>query len=465
MSSSLVPSIAPVVSLELSIFQNRQLSRLVRELRKEMNRLKASRSSVDDSGKDTGDPQGLEVIIEELKAERQNLYSRLDRCLATLSHLRASGAGTAERTPLDSSVDFVQNPDGTHANVDALQAEIVRVQTALALQRSLPGIKQKTSNSGNLSLIHTSWMLDFPNHQLEMMFSDIQKTLRITESTFLTEIERMSEDLAQRQQECRKYAAQVADLEEKLKSCRNATGPEVEVSAGHSADNDQLKSLQLTNSKLLGQLRIKEEQCSRILSQHIQLQSRSVVLGEEVERLRVACASLSESNSASQTNFENREAIEAAERDLRLSYIEASKVEASARKRLHDLVERSSGELASFNDIVVRTDNAWKKLQEDYRDCLREKTELLSSKYDSSMNRQTSNSNSFAQIELDSLKIKIRCSLCLLRNKAVALAPCLHCFCRECVDEKMLGARNRKCPLCMQRFSDAEVREIHFLKD
>jgi hypothetical protein len=218
-------------------------------------------------------------------------------------------------------------------------------------------------------------------------------------------------------------------------------------------------------SLLQGQMRVKEEQCSRILSQHVQLQHRSSILAQDVERLRDACASHLELQSASKSTLGSIYLRETSEAGIRAAYIEQSKRELILRGRIQEVLATATRRLASYEHMDLRVNKAFDKLQGDLGECLRQKSEILRSKQDYSSQRQISSTGSLAQIELDDLKSKIRCSLCLLRNKAVALGPCLHCFCRECVDEKMLGARNRKCPLCMHRFSDAEVREIHFLKD
>ena len=470
MSANTNPSIPPVVSIELVIFQNKQLTRLVRRLKKEAFRFNSSgHLSGPLSLKESDSDHVLQSIIEELEEDRRSLGVRLDRCLATISVARMQGSSNFDTVPVQASIELVQAPSESKADSDALEAEVLRLRTALALQCTNSSSVDAYRSSRNFSEIHASWKIDFPSQmipsELETRLEAIQLKMHLTEGTFLSQIEKMSEDLALRMHECRKYSAQVAELEEKLKGLP-CVRSEPDTPSLSSGSEEPLKALQASNSRLQGQLRIKEEQCSRILSQHVQLQTRATGLGQEVDRLREACASLSELQSASQTHLQVLQARETAEAKLRLSYIEAANTESMARKEIQELLDMTTRRLLTFEDLDVRTNMAWTKLQEELRECLREKTDILrtSRLESSSLPRQTSGI-SLAQLELDELKSKIRCSLCLLRNKAVALAPCLHCFCRECVDEKMLAARNRKCPLCMQRFSDAEVREIHFLKD
>ncbi|KAF4706048.1 hypothetical protein FOZ63_028871 [Perkinsus olseni] len=68
------------------------------------------------------------------------------------------------------------------------------------------------------------------------------------------------------------------------------------------------------------------------------------------------------------------------------------------------------------------------------------------------------------QEEIRAYRLKVKCSICQQNDKQVALQKCMHCFCRTCVNETMIQARNRKCPLCGQRFSESDIRTIHLLE-
>ena len=475
MSSQPHSSIAPVVSLELSIYQNRQLSRLVRKMRKDASIYKSAPRHVDGETEKDGsrNVDVIDAIIEDLKAENRSLAFRLDRCLAALSVHRAKDVGNVEYVSIKPPLDFESCTSLKQADIDGLHAEIVSLKTSVSMIRETRIPDETVGFRGNLSTFHKSWKLDCtgyssgPPTELDTFLAKMQETLRITEQTFLTQIETMSEDLALKQQECRKLAARVAELEESLKNSLNAVSiiSPVTTAAGEVTEHDRVRTMEKAYSLLQGQMRVKEEQCSRILSQHVQLQHRSSILAQDVERLRDACASHLELQSASKSTLGSIYLRETSEAGIRAAYIEQSKRELILRGRIQEVLATATRRLASYEHMDLRVNKAFDKLQGDLGECLRQKSEILRSKQDYSSQRQISSTGSLAQIELDDLKSKIRCSLCLLRNKAVALGPCLHCFCRECVDEKMLGARNRKCPLCMHRFSDAEVREIHFLKD
>lgn len=64
------------------------------------------------------------------------------------------------------------------------------------------------------------------------------------------------------------------------------------------------------------------------------------------------------------------------------------------------------------------------------------------------------------QQELEICKKLLRCPSCNLRQKDVALAKCMHVFCRECVDCR-LETRQRKCPVCLESFGASDVRPIY----
>ena len=53
-----------------------------------------------------------------------------------------------------------------------------------------------------------------------------------------------------------------------------------------------------------------------------------------------------------------------------------------------------------------------------------------------------------------------KCSLCGKNFKNVALKTCGHCFCKDCVDDR-LSARMRKCPSCNSQFSRYDLLTIH----
>ena len=65
------------------------------------------------------------------------------------------------------------------------------------------------------------------------------------------------------------------------------------------------------------------------------------------------------------------------------------------------------------------------------------------------------------QLQLSEFRTMVKCSLCNDNFKDVMLTKCAHCFCRTCVNDNLLNARNRKCPLCGTRFAESDVKPVH----
>jgi E3 ubiquitin-protein ligase BRE1 len=55
----------------------------------------------------------------------------------------------------------------------------------------------------------------------------------------------------------------------------------------------------------------------------------------------------------------------------------------------------------------------------------------------------------------------LRCSVCKDRFKEVAITRCFHLFCKECI-ESNIANRNRKCPMCGEKFGQDDVKKVHF---
>jgi len=53
----------------------------------------------------------------------------------------------------------------------------------------------------------------------------------------------------------------------------------------------------------------------------------------------------------------------------------------------------------------------------------------------------------------------IRCSQCSERIREVVITKCFHTFCKKCIDDN-LALRKRKCPSCLTKFGDMDVKKI-----
>ena len=71
-----------------------------------------------------------------------------------------------------------------------------------------------------------------------------------------------------------------------------------------------------------------------------------------------------------------------------------------------------------------------------------------------------SNNNDSSDDIQEALLSMTKCSLCRKNFKNVSLKTCGHCFCKECVDDR-LNSRMRKCPICNSQFSRYDILNIH----
>ena len=62
--------------------------------------------------------------------------------------------------------------------------------------------------------------------------------------------------------------------------------------------------------------------------------------------------------------------------------------------------------------------------------------------------------------ELERYKSLAKCKACNVKFKEVALAKCMHTFCRDCIQIR-LDTRQRKCPTCNEPFGQSDVRDIY----
>ena len=59
------------------------------------------------------------------------------------------------------------------------------------------------------------------------------------------------------------------------------------------------------------------------------------------------------------------------------------------------------------------------------------------------------------------LRALMECSVCRSNHKDTVITKCFHLFCSECI-EKRIKLRDRKCPTCMQGFSEGDVHAVYY---
>ena len=485
MSERSTVEIPPSITPEILVYQNRRLSRLVRDLR---SRVKET----DGSAIESNDDHDLNKLIEDLRADKASLYTRLDRLIASSicspSHETIKDPiptiEPKEQDPISPSTDIKREDPANLEDIENLRNEIVRLKSVIAISKCFELDSSKDMELFNISSDRNVWMqkcrkaevsLQTLRESVEQQLQEIRDTARATEQTYLTEIERMSEEVVRLQQETKKNQSIAAEAETKLKAVNDRlieNQSHLRIDSINSANpdivamRDKLKEATGLLNRYRDQLRVKEEQCSRILAQHVHLQQQFTAIEQENALLRGQSQTVQDLIVMTKSKLEGLEKQSSSESILVANLETECKRETALRYKLIEDLTTANTKIAQFEDAHTKFNMIISDLQNDHQSVLKELSEAKRPKIDmTSISRQSSNFGSLMQMELDELRTKLKCSLCQTRNKSVALVTCMHCFCRQCVDEKMLNARNRKCPLCMQRFSDAEVREVHFLKD
>ncbi|KAG9127492.1 E3 ubiquitin-protein ligase bre1 [Ceratobasidium sp. 392] len=65
------------------------------------------------------------------------------------------------------------------------------------------------------------------------------------------------------------------------------------------------------------------------------------------------------------------------------------------------------------------------------------------------------------QKENEKLMTLLRCSTCKMHLKSHVLVKCMHTFCKECIDARVM-TRQRKCPACNMAFATQDVQQLYF---
>jgi E3 ubiquitin-protein ligase BRE1 len=331
-----------------------------------------------------------------------------------------------------------------------LQKECLRLSTALAVARQ----HSKQVDTERVLPEEIESNRDVKQATVDQLTSvaveklnEIESNYQSKDNLFEHEIERLTNLLTEREREISELRSR--ESVHGLNHTQPRNSSDQVISLIHESNNQAIRD----------QLRQKDEQLSRILAQHVSTQALLTDAEKEIGILREA----QKLGTSYESLYENvkyilREPIEKCDDVHRALLREINQRDSYIQIILGDLqnlqieYQKLEANRISFNDVLrnVQDDMAATKreLSADLR-----RARLLVPGFTSS----------FANLELDDLKKRVQCTLCKVREKSVVLTSCMHCYCRECVNEKMISARNRKCPLCMQKFSESQVKDVHFL--
>jgi len=65
------------------------------------------------------------------------------------------------------------------------------------------------------------------------------------------------------------------------------------------------------------------------------------------------------------------------------------------------------------------------------------------------------------QEEIEKFMAILKCSTCKMQMRNTVILKCMHSFCKQCVDTRIL-TRQRKCPACNLTFAQSDVQQLYF---
>uniref|UniRef100_A0A8C4DKC3 E3 ubiquitin protein ligase n=1 Tax=Dicentrarchus labrax TaxID=13489 RepID=A0A8C4DKC3_DICLA len=275
---------------------------------------------------------------------------------------------------------------------------------------------------------------------------DALRKIRVAEET----IEHLQKKLAATKQE-----------EEALLSEMDVTGQAFE-------------DMQEQNSRLLQQLREKDDANFKLMSERIKSNQIYKLLKEEKEELADQVLTFKTQVDAQLLVVQKLEEKEG----VLQSTLAALEKELSVRTQALELNKRKAVEAAQLaEDLKVQLEHTQAKLKEiqvsvaENRTAReRESSNLKRAQEDLSRLRRKlekqkkvevySDADEILQEEINQYKAKLRCPCCNTRDKETVLTKCFHVFCYECLKMRY-DTRQRKCPKCNCAFGANDFHRIY----
>ncbi|XP_068439417.1 E3 ubiquitin-protein ligase BRE1B isoform X1 [Clinocottus analis] len=275
---------------------------------------------------------------------------------------------------------------------------------------------------------------------------DALRKIRVAEET----IEHLQKKLAATKQE-----------EEALLSEMDVTGQAFE-------------DMQEQNSRLLQQLREKDDANFKLMSERIKSNQIYKLLKEEKEELADQVLTFKTQVDAQLLVVQKLEEKEG----ILQCTLAALEKELSVRSQALELNKRKAVEAAQLaEDLKVQLEHTQAKLKEiqvsvaENRTAReRESSNLKRAQEDLSRLRRKlekqkkvevySDADEILQEEINQYKAKLRCPCCNTRDKETVLTKCFHVFCYECLKMRY-DTRQRKCPKCNCAFGANDFHRIY----
>uniref|UniRef100_A0A8B9RIG2 E3 ubiquitin protein ligase n=1 Tax=Astyanax mexicanus TaxID=7994 RepID=A0A8B9RIG2_ASTMX len=234
------------------------------------------------------------------------------------------------------------------------------------------------------------------------------------------------------------------------------------------------EDMQEQNSRLMQQLREKDDANFKLMSERIKSNQIYKLLREEKEELADQVLTFKTQVDAQLLVVQKLEEKEG----ILQSSLAALEKELALRTQALELNKRKAVEAAQLaEDLKVQLEHTQAKLKEIQTSVLenrtareRESSNLKRAQEDLSRLRRKlekqkkvevyTDADEILQEEINQYKAKLRCPCCNIRDKETVLTKCFHVFCYECLKTRY-DTRQRKCPKCNAAFGANDFHRIY----
>jgi E3 ubiquitin-protein ligase BRE1 len=228
-----------------------------------------------------------------------------------------------------------------------------------------------------------------------------------------------------------------------------------------------LSELEETRSKLLKQIREKDEGKALLIKEKMTADKIYQILAEKAKSYEAQI------KQAETIRTQLEEAVKAHDARARQSE-ELLKKNREETFTVRQLVDKLRTQMALVSvksqEYQLEHDRLRKAFDTAKEDCAELQSKLSVSQRESKRHQEERDSalqklnrsavNDDLQEELNDWKRYALCSQCHTNRKSVVITRCFHCFCKDCID-KNLQVRNRKCPACGDKFNHTDVHQIY----
>ncbi|UJR25006.1 hypothetical protein I4U23_006367 [Adineta vaga] len=304
--------------------------------------------------------------------------------------------------------------------------------------------------------------------KLRQELDEIRNELKKTQTYAKTLRKKCSED--ENQNKMRSFQDTIRDLEKNLETRKQEEAAllnEIEVTG------QAFEDMQEQNSRLLSQLREKDDAHIKLMVERVKLQQSQKVMSDEKALLLQQTNVLQEQLEAQvimNQKYEEtisllRNSVLVLEKELSTMHqtldahkrktIESAQTSADLKlhlDRYHAQLKEVQQLVAEKSETLERQNFKNRRLQEDVKNLNRKLDRLRKLE-------MASNKDEVLLEEIREYKEILRCPACKNKQRDAILSKCFHVFCYDCLKSRY-DSRQRKCPKCNTAFGQSDMHKI-----